>query len=84
MPVRNSLLSFLIVLALLAITVSAHQADSGKFRVGAMRIDVTPPPQELPKPYLDVWERIYARTIVVDNGKTRAPYLFPDPFYVKR
>ena len=47
-------------------------AESGGFRVGAARIDVTPPPEEMPKPYVGVFERIYARTIVVDNGKTRA------------
>jgi hypothetical protein len=52
--------------------VPAGAAENGKFRVGAARIDVTPPPEEMPKPYVGVFERIYARTIVVDNGKTRA------------
>jgi neutral ceramidase len=69
---RNSLGLFFILVTLFSMAANARSADSGKFRVGAARIDVTPPLQELPKPYLDVWEHIYARTIVVDNGKTRA------------
>ena len=56
----------------LASWIPAGSADSGKFRLGATRIDVTPPQKELPKPYLADFEPIYARTIVVDNEKTRA------------
>lgn len=61
-----------LLFTIFAVAGAAHAADVGKFQVGASRVDVTPPPQELPKPYLAVWERIYARTIVIDNGKTRA------------
>ena len=63
----------LFVIAMMSCTfVQAFAAESGKFRVGATRIDVTPPPEEMPKPYVAVFDRIYARIIVVDNGKTRA------------
>jgi neutral ceramidase len=72
MRARNSLLFICLALALYAIAANAQPTNSGTFRVGATRIDVTPSMQELPKPYLDVFEHIYARTIVVDNGKTRA------------
>jgi hypothetical protein len=58
--------------------VQAFAAESGKFRVGAARIDVTPPQEEMPKPYLAIFDRIYARTIVVDNGKTRAVFATVD------
>jgi neutral ceramidase len=61
-----------LLFTIFAVAGAAPAADGGKFKVGASRIDVTPPPEELPKPYLAVWDRIYARTIVIDNGKTRA------------
>jgi neutral ceramidase len=72
MNCRLSMILALSLCMLCAPRVPAGAAESGKFRVGAARIDVTPPPEELPKPYLAVFDRIYARTIVVDNGKTRA------------
>lgn len=62
----------LLLCAMLPATTRVIAAESGKFRIGATRIDVTPPQEELPKPYLGVFERISARVIVVDNGKTRA------------
>ena len=63
----------LFVIAMVICTLAqTFAAESGKFRVGATRIDVTPPPEEMPKPYLAIFDRIYARVIVVDNSKTRA------------
>lgn len=46
--------------------------QSGQFRVGAAKIDVTPSKEELPKAYLGVLDHVYARAIVIDNGHTSA------------
>jgi hypothetical protein len=64
-------LGFLLVLAL-GLHGHAAAADAARFRAGAARIDVTPPAAEMPKPFGGVFEPIFARVIVVDNGKTRA------------
>jgi hypothetical protein len=49
-----------------------NAAETGQFRVGAARVDITPPPSEYAKPVGGMFEPIYARVIVVDNGRTRA------------
>ena len=49
----------------------ARAAESPKFRAGATRIDVTPSPEELPRPYTSVFDHVYARVIVIDNGASR-------------
>ena len=64
----GSLLSLLLFAIFATVTSSAAEA---KFRAGATRIDVTPSQQELPKPYTSVFDPIYARVIVVENGAAR-------------
>lgn len=51
---------------------------ASSLRVGAARLDVTPTGSELPKNYLGVLDRLYARAIVLDNGTTRAALITVD------
>lgn len=53
-------------------------AGAGTLKVGAARVDITPPATELPEPYLTIHDRIYARAIVLDNGTTRAALVSAD------
>jgi len=48
------------------------------FRAGAARVDVTPSPGELPKNSLGILDRLYARSIVLDNGTTMAALISVD------
>jgi hypothetical protein len=47
-------------------------------RVGAARVDVTPTESELPRNYLGVLDRVYARAIVLESGATRAALITVD------
>jgi hypothetical protein len=47
-------------------------------RVGAAKVDVTPADPALPKNYLGVLDRLYARAIVLDNGVARAALVTVD------
>ena len=74
---RFSLLTLGTVLALTL--ASAGQVESGSLRVGAARVDVTPPANpEYPPPGRYAHERLYLRVIVVDNGATRAALIGAD------
>jgi neutral ceramidase len=66
---RVRLIALLFLFSVAAFSTS-FAADT-KFRAGAARIDVTPSQEELPKPYTSVFDHIYARVIVVDNGPSR-------------
>jgi neutral ceramidase len=69
------------VLAVLFICSSAFgaAAASGRLRVGAARVDITPPvnPQYPPSGKYE-HEHLYVRSIVLDNGVTRAALLNAD------
>jgi hypothetical protein len=54
-------------------------AERGRLRVGAARVDITPPvnPQYLPSGKYE-HEHLYVRSIVLDNGVTRAALLNAD------
>ena len=47
-------------------------------RVGAAKVDVTPADSALPKNYLGVLDRLYARAIVLENGAARAALITVD------
>jgi hypothetical protein len=44
----------------------------GPLRVGAAKVDLTPPQNELPKNYLGILDHLWSRAIYIDNGKTGA------------
>ena len=53
-------------------------ARASPLRVGAAKVDVTPADSALPKNYLGVLDRLYARAIVLDNGAARAALITVD------
>lgn len=53
-------------LLLCGLATVAFAADG--LRVGASRVDITPSQAELPAPYKTIYQKIYVRTILVDNG----------------
>ncbi len=61
-----------------SLSFAGQTISAGAFRVGAAKVDVTPGDKELPKPYLGVLDKIYSRTIVVDNGITSAALITLD------
>jgi len=74
-----------ILVAALAATLALSSAGTAQdvrrpspLRVGAARVDVTPTDSELPKNYLGVLDRLYARAIVLDNGASRVALLTVD------
>jgi neutral ceramidase len=62
-----------------ALTSVSMSADSGALRVGAARVDITPPvnPAYPPSGKYD-HEKLYVRAIVLDNGQTRAALVGAD------
>ena len=70
-----------------ATTLSGQAPTRSQFRAGAARVDVTPPAAALPKDYLGVLDRIYARAIVLDDGAQRMALItvdagaIPDPLW---
>jgi neutral ceramidase len=65
-------LAMLIVL----LAVAQHVRAASPLRVGAAKVDVTP--AELPKNYLGVLDRVYARAIVLESGSDRAALITVD------
>jgi hypothetical protein len=69
------------VLAALCVCTSAFGAatERGRLRAGAARVDITPPinPQYPPSGKYE-HEHLYVRSIVLDNGVTRAALLNAD------
>jgi len=51
---------------------------ASSLRVGAARVDVTPTGSELPRNYLGVLDRVYARAIVLESGTARAALITVD------
>jgi neutral ceramidase len=66
---------------------AAQTAAGSSLRVGAARVDLTPAPGELPKNSRGVLDRLYARSIVLDNGRSTAALIsvdagaVPDPIW---
>jgi hypothetical protein len=65
---------------LLLLAVIAHPAYAAEsvLKVGAARVDITPPIEELPPPYKAIFDKIYLRALVLDNGSTRAAMVVAD------
>ncbi|GGX79940.1 hypothetical protein GJV26_23695 [Massilia dura] len=67
-----------LILALsIAVTQSAAGTE-GALRAAAARVDITPPIDELPKPYKSIYDPIYVRALLLDNGATRAAVIVAD------
>ena len=72
------LVAALAALAIPRVGAAQDVRRASSLRVGAAKVDVTPTDSELPKNYLGVLDRLYARAIVLDNGTTRAALITVD------
>ena len=85
------ILGFVIAAACAATTLAAQ---SGNLRVGAARVDITPPAGEFPYPlvftggmmpqYVGAHDPLYARALVLDDGKTQAAIVLVDVAEIPR
>ena len=69
-----------VALSMTVVAMVPHTAlaqDPG-LRAGAGKVDVTPAPDALPQNYRGILDPLYARAIVLDNGKTRAAMVTVD------
>jgi len=69
------------VIAALAIPRAGAGEDTRRaspLRIGAAKVDVTPTEAELPRNYLGVLDRVYARAIVLESGADRAALITVD------
>ena len=67
-----------VVAVSLVLAVSNPAVAQTTLRVGAAKVDVTPAAGELPKNNLGILDRLYARTIVLENGATSAALITLD------
>jgi hypothetical protein len=67
-----------LLLALSAGVLHGATAAEGALRAAAARVDITPPVAELPKPYKSVYDHIYVRVLLLDNGAARAALIVAD------
>jgi len=75
------MLKALLPIFLLTAIPPGSQAQTGQpfpLKAGAAKIDVTPSESEMPKNYLGVLDRLYARAIVVNNGTASAAVITLD------
>src|SRR5687767_14869479 len=73
---KKLIIAAALVCAVPAVLAAQPGAAGAPFRAGAARIDLTPQP--LPRNMLGVLDPIYVRTLVVDNGRTRAALVSVD------
>ena len=71
------LLVALLAVSQCSLVAAAQPATAVQLRVGASRVDYTPA-APLPRGFLGVLDPIYVRSIVVDNGRTRAALVAVD------
>jgi neutral ceramidase len=57
---------------------NAPAAVVGTLKAGAARVEITPDPNAIPRPYTSILDPIYARAIYLDNGHDRAVLLNAD------
>lgn len=76
---KHSLALVLMVLALPPARLAQAQAPaSAPLRIGAAKVDVTPAESELPKNGFGILDHLYARAIVLDNGRATAALVTVD------
>jgi neutral ceramidase len=67
-----------LMLALFITVFQSAAAAEGALRAAAARVDITPPIDELPQPYKTIYDHIYVRALLLDNGATRAAVIIAD------
>lgn len=72
------------LLVCLAGCVAAMTSDAGDLRAGAARVDITPPAAHFPytaqreRPFVGIHDDLYARALVLDDGKRRVALVVVD------
>lgn len=74
----RALLASAVLCAVTASQVAQPAAAQGMLRAGASRVDYTPAADKLPMNFRGVLDPIYVRSIVIDNGRTRAALISID------
>lgn len=70
---KKSLITACLILCAVSVGRAAQPAGAGSaLRAGASRIDYTPRGKQLPSNFTGVLDPIYVRSVVLDNGRTRA------------
>jgi neutral ceramidase len=65
-------------LLLMVVLAGPAFAAEGSLKVGAARVDITPPIAELPSPYKTIYDKLYVRALILDNGATRSAVVIAD------
>jgi hypothetical protein len=84
---KRSLMLMAFVLAVSPLSQAQTPPAVAPLRIGAAKVDVTPPERELPKNGYGVLDHLYARAIVLDNGAATAALVtvdtiaIPDPLW---
>ncbi len=65
-------LAMAVLVTIPALAAAPSEVATAAFKAGAARVDYTPPAAKLPAGFLGVLDQIYVRTLVVDNGRSRA------------
>lgn len=65
-------------LGALGLTTSAASPPESDLRVGASRIDITPPLNELAEPFTSVADRVYLRAVAIESRGKRAVMVIAD------
>jgi hypothetical protein len=74
----TALATTFVLAAVILPAASAQTPGALQLRVGAARVDVTPPQGELPKNSRGILDRLYVRAIVLESGTSRAALITVD------
>ena len=75
---KNTLVTACLVMCTAVAVQAAQPPGDGTLRAGASRIDYTPRDKQLPANFTGVLDPIYVRSVVLDNGRTRAAMVAVD------
>jgi hypothetical protein len=67
-----------VVVASQLLSIHASAAEAGPLKAGAGRVDITPAPNAIPRPFTSILDPLYARAIYLENGPDRAVLLNAD------
>ena len=71
-------LGFAIAVLTQLLSIQMCAAEGGALQAGAARVEITPDPNAIPRPFTSILDPLYARAIYLDNGHDRAVLLNAD------
>ena len=71
-------LGFAIAVLTQLLSIQMSAAEGGALQAGAARVEITPDPNAIPRPFTSILDPLYARAIYLDNGHDRAVLLNAD------